>query len=211
MYAKDWMLVEGLRRMMNSETPDMFAIRPDHKGPKTVGILLIVFSVFLAFVAKADLDLANTEEVSDAYMEQILETPNQQGDNVSFEQYQAYHQEVNDNNGYQIRGISLAIGSATGIIGGILLYRMKPIGGKIALSGALVAFVGGIIGNRIFYDAANEHLNGTIQDNAEYFGYACGVCTFFVAALALLPLINARARLAFDEANRVELVQDDSE
>ena len=58
--------------MMNSEASDMFAIRPDHKGPKTVGILLIVFSIFLAFVAKADLDLANTEEVSDAYMEQIL-------------------------------------------------------------------------------------------------------------------------------------------
>ena len=126
---------------MNSEASDMFAIRPDHKGPKTVGILLIVFSIFLAFVAKADLDLANTHEVSDAYMEQILETPNQQGDNVSFEQYQAYHQEVNDNNGYQIRGFSLAIGSATGIIGGILLYRMKPIGGKIALSGALVALL----------------------------------------------------------------------
>ena len=144
-------------------------------------------------------------------MEQILETPNQQGDNVSFEQYQAYHQEVNDKNGYQIRGISLAIGSATGIIGGILLYRMKPIGGKIALSGALIAFVGGIVGNMVFYDAANKHLNGTIRDNAEYFGYACGICTFFIAALALLPLINARAKLAFDEANRVELVQDESE
>ena len=205
------MTVEGLRRMMTSEDTDMFAIRPDHKGPKTVAILLIVFSIFLGFVAKADLDLANTEEVSDAYMEQILETPNQQGDNVSFEQYQAYHQEVNDKNGYQIRGISLAIGSATGIIGGILLYRMKPIGGKIALSGALFAFVGGIVGNMVFYDAANKHLNGTIRDNAEYFGYACGICTFFIAALALLPLINARAKLAFDEANRVELVQDESE
>ena len=205
------MPVKGLRRMLNSETPDMFAVRPDHKGPKTVGILLIVFSVFLALVAKADLDLANTDEVSDAYMEQILETPNQQGDNVSFEQYQSYHKEINKHNGYQIRGLSLAIGSATGILGGILLYRMKPIGGKIALSGALVAFVGGIIGNMIFYDAANEHLNGTIQANAEYFGYACGICTFFIAALALLPLINARAKLAFDEANRVEVVQDESE
>lgn len=205
------MPVKGLRRMLNSETPDMFAVRPDHKGPKTVGILLIVFSVFLALVAKADLDLANTDEVSDAYMEQILETPNQQGDNVSFEQYQSYHKEINKHNGYQIRGLSLAIGSATGILGGILLYRMKPIGGKIALSGALVAFVGGIIGNMVFYDAANEHLNGTIQANAEYFGYACGICTFFIAALALLPLINARAKLAFDEANRVEVVQDESE
>jgi hypothetical protein len=197
--------------MMASDDADMFAIRPDHKGPKTVAILLIVFSIFLGFVAKADLDLAGTEQVSDAYMEQILETPNQQGDNVSFEEYQSYHQEVNDNNGYLIRGVSLAIGSVAGIVGGALLYRMKPFGGKLALAGALISFVGGIIGNMIFYDAAQLHLRGTIQDNAEYFGYACGICTFFVAALALLPLINARARLAFAEVNKVELLQEESE
>lgn len=196
---------------MASDDADMFAIRPDHKGPKTVAILLIVFSIFLGFVAKADLDLAGTEQVSDAYMEQILETPNQQGDNVSFEEYQSYHQEVNDNNGYLIRGVSLAIGSIAGIVGGALLYRMKPFGGKLALAGALISFVGGIVGNMIFYDAAQLHLRGTIQDNAEYFGYACGICTFFVAALALLPLINARARLAFAEVNKVELLQEESE
>jgi len=197
--------------MMASDDADMFAIRPDHKGPKTVAILLIVFSIFLGFVAKADLDLAGTEQVSDAYMEQILETPNQQGDNVSFEEYQSYHQEVNNNNGYLIRGVSLAIGSVAGIVGGALLYRMKPFGGKLALVGALISFVGGIVGNMIFYDAAQLHLRGTIQDNAEYFGYACGICTFFVAALALLPLINARARLAFAEVNKVELLQEESE
>ena len=196
---------------MASDDVDMFAIRPDHKGPKTVAILLIVFSIFLGFVAKADLDLAGTEQVSDAYMEQILETPNQQGDNVSFEEYQSYHQEVNDNNGYLIRGVSLAIGSVAGIVGGTLLYRMKPLGGKLALCGALISFVGGIVGNMIFYDAAQLHLRGTMQDNAEYFGYACGICTFFVAALALLPLINARARLAFAEVNKVELTQEESE
>ena len=122
-----------------------------------------------------------------------------------------YHKEVNDNSGYLIRGVSLAIGSTAGIVGGALLYRMKPVGGKLALAGALVSFVGGVVGNMIFYDAAELHLKGTIRDNAEYFGYACGVCTFFVASLALLPLINARARLAFDEANKVELVQDESE
>ena len=36
--------------MMANDDADMFAIRPDHKGPKTVAILLIVFSIFLGFV-----------------------------------------------------------------------------------------------------------------------------------------------------------------
>lgn len=200
-----------MKRMNNGTDSDMFAIRPDHKGPKTVAILLIVCSLFFALVAKADIDLANQEEVSDEFMAEILETPNQQGDNISFDAYQSYHKEVNENNGYLIRGASLAIGSAAGLIGGILLFRMKPLGGKIALSGALLSFFGGIVGNMAFHDAAQNHLNGTIQANAEYSGYACGICTFFFAALALLPLINARARLAFQEANKVVLVQDESE
>ena len=200
-----------MKRMNNGTDPDMFAIRPDHKGPKTVAILLIVCSLFFALVAKADIDLANQEEVSDEFMAEILETPNQQGDNISFDAYQSYHKEVNENNGYLIRGASLAIGSAAGLIGGILLFRMKPLGGKIALSGALLSFFGGIVGNMAFHDAAQTHLNGTIQANAEYSGYACGICTFFFAALALLPLINARARLAFQEANKVVLAQDESE
>lgn len=204
-------LAGGMKRMNNRTDPDMFAIRPDHKGPKTVAIILIVCSLFFALVAKADIDLANQEEVSDEFMAEILETPNQQGDNISFDAYQSYHKEVNENNGYLIRGASLAIGSAAGLIGGILLFRMKPLGGKIALSGALLSFFGGIVGNMVFHDAAQNHLNGTIQANAEYSGYACGICTFFFAALALLPLINARARLAFQEANKVVLVQDESE
>ena len=197
--------------MKSEKDLDMFAIRPDRKGPKTVAILLIICSLFFALVAKADLDLAKQEEVSDAFMAEILETPNQQGDNISFDAYQSYHKEVNENNGYLIRGVSLAIGAAAGLLGGVLLFRMKPIGGQIALVGAVISFVGGIVGNMAFHDAAQKYLNGTIQANAEYSAYACGICTFFFAALALLPLINARARLAFQEADRVVLAQDESE
>lgn len=204
-------LAGEMNRMNNGNEQDMFTIRPDHKGPKTVAILLILCSFFFALVAKADLDLANQEEVSDEFMAEILETPNQQGDNISFDAYQSYHKEVNENNGYLIRGVSLGLGSVAGFVGGILLFRMKPIGSKIALSGALISFFGGIVGNMAFHDAAQKHLNGTIQDTAEYFGYVCGICTFFFAALALLPLINARARLAFQEANTVVLVHDESE
>ena len=84
-------LAGEMKGMNNGNEQDMFAIRPDHKGPKTVAILLILCSVFFGLVAKADLDLANQEEVSDEFMAEILETPNQQGDNISFDAYQSYH------------------------------------------------------------------------------------------------------------------------
>ena len=119
---------------------------------------------------------------------------------------------MNEENGYLIRGASLGLGSILVIVGSVLLYLMKPLGGKLALAGSTIALVGGIFGNVIIHDAAREHLHDSMLiQTYEITGYLCGVCTFLCGALALLPLINARARLAFDEANAVELVQDESE
>ena len=61
-------------------------------------------------------------------------------------------------------------------------------------------------------DAAKEHLlESMLVQTHEITGYLCGVCAFLCGAIALLPLINARAKLAFNEANSVKLVQDESE
>ncbi len=38
-YAKALKPVEEMNEMMNNDIPDMFAVRPDRKGPKTVAIL----------------------------------------------------------------------------------------------------------------------------------------------------------------------------
>ena len=119
---------------------------------------------------------------------------------------------MNEENGYLIRGASLGLGSILVIVGSVMLYLMKPLGGKLALTGSAIALVGGIFGNVVIHDAAKEHLQDSMLiQTYEITGYLCGVCTFLCGALALLPLINARARLAFDEANAVELVQDESE
>jgi hypothetical protein len=64
----------------------------------------------------------------------------------------------------------------------------------------------------IIYDAAEQHLlDSMLVQTHEITGYLCGVCTFLCGALALLPLINARAKLAFNEANSVVLLHDESE
>ena len=42
--------VEEMNEMMNSDVPDMFAVRPDHKGPKTVAILLLLGGIFFAIL-----------------------------------------------------------------------------------------------------------------------------------------------------------------
>ena len=197
---------------MDEDIPDMFAIRPDRKGPKTVAVLLLLGALFFAILAYTDLTNANSEELSQAQIETLINVPNQQGENLSVEQYQAFHKEINELDGYKIRGTALGIGSILIFTGSILLFSMKPIGGKIAISGASVSFIGGVYGCTIIYDAAKEHLlESMLVQTHEITGYLCGVCTFLCGALALLPLINARAKLAFNEANSVKLIQDESE
>ena len=198
--------------MMSGDAPDMFAFRPDRKGPKTVAILLLLGGIFFAILGYADLSNHGSEALSDSQIETLINVPNQQGENLSIEQFQEFHKGVNEENGYLIRGASLGLGSILVIVGSVMLYLMKPLGGKLALAGSTIALVGGIFGNVVIHDAAKEHLQDSMLiQTYEITGYLCGVCTFLCGALALLPLINARARLAFDEANAVELVQDESE
>ena len=197
---------------MDEEIPDMFAIRPDRKGVKTVAILLLLGALFFGVLAYTDLTNANSEELSQAQIETLINVPNQQGENLSMEQYQDFHKEINESDGYLIRGTALGIGSAFVFIGSILLFGMKPIGGKMAMVGAGITFVGGIYGCMIVYDAAKEHLlESMLVQTHEITGYLCGVCAFLCGAMALLPLINARAKLAFNDANSVQLVQDEFE
>ena len=197
---------------MDDDLSDMFAIRPDRKGPKTVAVLLLLGALFFAILAYTDITNANSEELSQAQIETLINVPNQQGENLSIEQYQAFHKEINESDGYKIRGTALGIGSILIFTGSILLFRMKPVGGKLAISGAGISFIGGVYGCMIIYDAAKEHLlESMLVQTHEITGYLCGVCTFLCGALALLPLINARAKLAFNEANSVKLIQDESE
>ena len=197
---------------MNEEIPDMFAIRPDRKGPKTVAIFLLLGALFFGVLGYTDLSNANSEELSQAQIETLINVPNQQGENLSIEKYQDFHKEINESDGYLIRGTALGTGSVLIFIGSILLFAMKPIGGKIAIGGAGISFIGCVYGCMIIFDAAKQHLlESMLVQTHEITGYLCGVCTFLCGALALLPLINARAKLAFNEANSVVLLHDESE
>ena len=49
---------------MSDEITDMFAIRPDRKGPKTIAILLMLGALFFGVLAYTDISNANSEELS---------------------------------------------------------------------------------------------------------------------------------------------------
>lgn len=193
---------------------DLFAVRPDTKGPKTVGVLLLFGALFLFFQAYGDIGLHNATDLNDDEVGLILDVPNSQGDGndyISTEQYQTFHDAARESGGYALRGYGLLIASLLLFVGGVMLIFLNGFGAKMALSGASIGLITGIAGSLMVKGAADTHLQGVLLLTYEITTYFCGVCMAMCAGMAALPLINTRARLALYPEQKVRLVNDDEE
>ena len=172
---------------------DLFAIRPDSKGPKSIGVLLILGAIVLFFQAYGDVGLHFSEDLSNEEVEAILEVPNSQGDGsteLTVEQYQTFHDAARESGGYALRGFGLIVASALLLVGGIMLLFLNGLGAKLSLSGAVIGLVTGIAGSLLIKEAADIDLVGVLLFTYEVYSYLCGVCMVMCAGMAALPLIN---------------------
>jgi len=193
---------------------DMFAVRPDRKGPKSVAVLMFLGALLLVFQAYGDYQLHSAEDLSEEEINTLLQTPNSQagdGDEVTVEQYQAFHDDARESGGYLVRAVGLGIGVSLMFIGSILLFRLKPLGAWLNVSGAVIGLGSGVIGSWLVGGAATANLAGPLLLTYEILMYFCGVCMFTCIGLAGLPLLNARARLALYPNPEVVVVADQEE
>ena len=192
-----------------SEIPsDLFAVRPDTKGPRTVGILLLFGALVLLGQAYGDIGLHNATDLSTEEVGLILDVPNSQGDGsseVTVEEYQTFHDAARDSGGYALRGYGLVFSSLLLITGGIMLIFLNGLGAKLAISGASIGLITGTAGSLMIKGAADTHLEGVLLLTYEITTYFCGVCMVMCLGIAALPMINARARLALYPGNKVAL------
>jgi len=191
---------------------DLFAVRPDTKGPKTVGVLLLFGAFLLFFQAYGDIGLHNATDLDDEEVGLILDVPNSQGDgnnDISTEQYQTFHDAARESGGYALRGYGLLIASLLLFVGGGMLIFLNGFGAKIALGGASIGLITGIAGSLMVKGAADTHLQGVLLLTYEITTYLCGVCMAMCAGIAALPLINTRARLALYPENKVYLANEE--
>lgn len=198
-----------------SEIPlDLFAVRPDTKGPRTIGILLILGALVLLGQAYGDIGLHSATDLSNDEVQLILDVPNSQGDgsnDISTEQYQTFHDAARESGGYALRGYGLVLASLLLITGGIMLLFLNGLGAKLAVSGASIGLITGIAGSLMVKGAADTHLEGVLLMTYEITTYLCGVCMVMCLGIAALPMINARARLALYPENKVILKNDAEE
>ena len=76
-------------------------------------------------------------------------------------------------------------------------------GARLCSVGALVGLVGGVVGSVAINDAAQTHLGDAMKLTYQIWVYLCGTTMGLCLAVAALPLLNVRARLALHP--RVEL------
>ena len=94
--------------------PDLFAVRPDTKGPRTVGILLLFGALVLLGQAYGDIGLHNAADLSNEEVGAILDVPNSQGDGsneVTVDEYQTFHDAARESGGYALRGYGMVFSS----------------------------------------------------------------------------------------------------
>ena len=188
--------------------PSDFEVKPDRKGPKNIAILLLLSSLVVAGMAWQDWQLHN-EGLTDAQIETFLTTPNSQpGEDTTVEQYKDFESEVREANGYLIRSLALMVAAVCLFIGSPLLYRLQRLGARLCTGGALVGLIGGVAGSVIINDAAQNHLGDAMKLTYEIWVYLCGTTMGLCLAVAALPLLNARARLALQPA--VSLLQEEA-
>ena len=65
------------------------------------------------------------EDLPDGQVEIIIATPNSHGDDISIEDYQAYHDELRSNGAYQLLGYSLVCGMSLVLIGAVLIRLFR--------------------------------------------------------------------------------------
>ena len=182
-------------------------VRPDEKGPKNLAILLFLSSLIVAGMGWQDWQLHNVG-LSDEDIETFLATPNSQpGEPTTVEQYRDFEADVRENNGYLLRGVSLLFASICLLIGAPMLYRLQRNGARLCTAGALVGLLGGVAGSLTINHAAQIHLGDAMKLTYEIWVYLCGTTMGLCLAVAALPLLNVRARLALQP--RVELHHED--
>ena len=171
-------------------------IRPDEKGPKNLAILLLLSSLIVAGMGWQDWQLHN-DGLSDEQIETFLATPNSQpGEPTTVEQYRDFEADVRENNGYLLRGVSLMLASVCLLVGAPMLYRLQRKGAQLCTAGALIGLFGGVVGSMTINSAAQTYLGDAMKLTYEIWVYLCGTMMSLCLAVAALPLLNARARLA---------------
>lgn len=184
---------------------DMFEVQPDRSGPKNIAVLLFFGALVVLWMGYADLQ-AHRVGLSVDQVEILIATPNaQEGEPTSVEDYRMFEQDARSSNAFIFRSVSLLTSGGLLLVGAVLLYRLRRRGAYMCTAGAAIGLLGGLGSSLQIRSSARAHLGEALVFTYEVWVYICGAMMGLCLAMAALPLLNLRARLALQP---IRLVND---
>lgn len=182
----------------------MFEIRPDRSGPKNLGVLLVLGSLMVLAYGYADWN-SHHVGLSDEEAETFILNPGLTGDeDITVADYRAFEDEARENSAFLIRAVSLLAGGLLVLVGGVFLLRLKRLGAYMCVAGAGLGLIGGVTGSLMIRTSARAHLGEALTLTYEIWVYICGAMMGLCLAMAALPLLNLRARMALEPLRLVQ-------
>jgi hypothetical protein len=176
----------------------LFAPRPDKKGPKTIAILLVLGALAMGLTSFGDIQMSFADDLSQDELDTLLTNVRDNGENITDEEYQDFHDAAREDGAYALRGWTVMVGAILIILGGVMLFKLNIHGPKFALVGSGIAAAGGLYANWMIFQLSEEMLPPALILANKILGYLCGFCMVICGCMAALPLFNASARMALE-------------
>ena len=185
------------------EGTDRFEVRPDRSGPRNLAVLLMLGALVVLWMGYADLQ-AHRIGLSDDQVSTLIATPNAQGgEPTSHEDFRTFESNARDQGAFLTRAVALLTSGGMVLVGGALLFRLRRLGAYLCTAGAAIGLLGGVAGSIMIRGTAQDHLGDALAFTYEAWVYLCGAMMGLCLAMAALPLLNVRARMALEPV-RVE-------
>ena len=193
------------------EGNDRFEVRPDRSGPRNLAVLLVLGALVVLWMGYADLQ-AHRIGLSDDQVNTLIATPNAQGgEPTSLEDFRTFENNARDQGAFLTRAVALLASGGMVLIGGALLFRLRRVGAYLCTAGAAIGLLGGVAGSIMIRGTAQDHLGDALAFTYEAWVYLCGVMMGLCLAMAALPLLNVRARMALEPVRVEPRSPDESE
>lgn len=180
------------------EDSDRFEVRPDRSGPRNLAVLLMLGALVVLWMGYADLQ-AHRIGLSDDQVSTLIATPNAQGgEPTSLEDFRTFESNARDQGAFLTRAVGLLTSGGMVLIGGALLFRLQRAGAYLCTAGAAIGLLGGVAGSIMIRGTAQDHLGDALAFTYEVWVYLCGAMMGLCLAMAALPLLNLRARMALE-------------
>ena len=193
------------------EGNDWFDVRPDRSGPRNLAVLLMLGALVVLWMGYADLQ-AHRIGLSDDQVTTLIATPNAQGgEPTSLEDFRTFESNARDQGAFLTRAVALLTSGGMVLVGGALLFRLRRLGAYLCTAGAAIGLLGGVVGSIMIRGTAQDHLGDALAFTYEAWVYLCGAMMGLCLAMAALPLLNVRARMALEPVRVEPRSPDESE